>query len=39
MSPQLFKRPMNQRHADELTAALALPEHFDGDRIDSPRVL
>ena len=32
MRPQLLDRTIDQRHADELSAALGLPEHFDGDR-------
>jgi hypothetical protein len=32
MPPQLLDRTSDHAHADELSAALCLPEHFDGDR-------
>ena len=33
MRSQLVQRTIDHRHADELAAALALPEHFDCDRL------
>jgi hypothetical protein len=33
MRTQLLKRPVDHRHADELAAALALPEYLDRDRL------
>src|SRR5262245_58698133 len=37
MRPQLIQRTIDHRHADRLAAALALEEHFDGDRFDRIR--
>jgi hypothetical protein len=34
MPQQLIQRAVDDRHADRLTAALTLPEHFDGDSFD-----
>ena len=34
MRSQLVQRTIDHRDADRLAAALALPEHFDGDRFD-----